>query len=141
MRWPRLASPTDGIHNPADDYFDQWDPSTLSNTNAGRCFNAGLSLPIGITLKSVTVYYSAGNSVLFFDLSRQDLVHHTATDLVTFDTTVGTGTTVAYTSITKPIPAADAAVDYTKYAYTVGLCPAGTTTFSGLNITYSQPAR
>ncbi len=35
----------DGLHDTADDYFNEWDPTTLSNTDTGRCFNAGLSLP------------------------------------------------------------------------------------------------
>lgn len=128
----------DGLHDTLVDYFNQWDPAALSNTNIGRCFNAGLSLPIGVTLKSVTAYYTQGSTVMFFGLSRQDLVHHTAVDLVTIDTPVNHGSPI-YKSVTKPIPAADAAVDYTKYAYTVGVCPIGNTTFSGLNITYSQP--
>lgn len=75
---------------------------------------------------------------MFFQINRQDLAHHLATVLVTFDTTLTTGTP-KYTSISKPIPAADAAVDYSKYAYSVGVCPNGTTTFSGLNITYTEP--
>lgn len=129
----------DGLHNPASDYFNRWDPSALSNTDAGRCFNAGLSLPIGVTLKSVTAYYTAGGSVMFFELNRQDLVHQVGLELVSFDTLVNTGSP-AYTSITKPIPAADAMVNYTNYAYSVGVCPNESTTFSGLTITYTQPA-
>jgi hypothetical protein len=128
----------DGLHNAAEDYFNLWDPSTLSNSDAGRCFNAGLSLPTGVTFKSVTVYYTAGTTVMFFEISRQDLVGHAAVELASFDTAANTGTP-AYTSITKPIPAADAAVNYTRYAYSVGVCPAGNTTFSGLDITYTQP--
>src|SRR5580658_4927046 len=36
----------DGLHDVTEDYFNAWDPSTLSNTDAGRCFDAGLSLPV-----------------------------------------------------------------------------------------------
>jgi hypothetical protein len=128
----------DGLHTTTEDYFNEWDPTTLSNTDTGRCFNAGLSLPVGITLKSVTVYYTAGSASMYFEVNRQNLPTHKATDLVSFDTTVVT--TAAYTSVTKKIPASDAAVNMTKYAYSVGVCPSATTTFSGLTITYTQPA-
>lgn len=129
----------DGLHNVSNDYFNRWDPAALSNTDPGRCFDAGLSLPTGSTLKSVTAYYTAGGSVMYFELNRQDLAKQSAVDLVSFDTTVNTGNP-AYTSTTKPIPAADAGVNYTNYAYSVGVCPVGNTTFSGLSITYTQPA-
>jgi hypothetical protein len=128
----------DGLHSTTEDYFNQWDPTTLSNADSLRCFNAGLSLPVGITLKSVTVYYTAGSAAMYVELNRQNLPAHKFTDLVDFDTAIVT--TPAYTSVTKKIPASDAAVNMTKYAYSVGVCPSGTTTFSGLTITYTQPA-
>jgi hypothetical protein len=128
----------DGLHNTADDYKNLWDPSTLSNTDGGRCFNAGLSLPTGITLKSVTVYYTTGSDTLLFNLNRQDLINHTSSGLAEFSSV--SSSTSAYTSATKPIPAADAAVDYTKYAYSASVCPNPGTTFSGLDITYTQGA-
>lgn len=129
----------DGLHNTAEDYFSEWDPTTLSNQDSGRCFNAGLSLPPSITLKSVKVYYTAGSTAMFFEINRQDLATHTATQVVSFDSTAIT-TTPAYTSTTKTIPAADATVNMGTYAYSVGVCPIGNTTFSGLIITYTQPA-
>jgi hypothetical protein len=128
----------DGLHNTADDYFNDWDPTTLSNQDSTRCFDAGLSLPVGATLKSVTVYYTAGSVSMFFEVNRQDLPAHTFSNLVDFDTT--TVTTPAYTAVTKKIPASKASVNMTKYAYSAGACPSGTTTFSGLTITYTQPA-
>jgi hypothetical protein len=129
----------DGLHNTADDYFNQWDPTTLSNQDSGRCFNTGLSLPPSITLKSVKVYYTAGSTAMFFEINRQDLATHAGTEVVSFDTTAIT-TTPAYMSTTKTIPAADATVNMGTYAYSVGVCPNGNTTFSGLTITYTQPA-
>jgi hypothetical protein len=128
----------DGLHTTTEDYFNDWDPTTLSNTDTGRCFNTGLSLPVGIALKSVTVYYTAGSAAMLFELNRQNLPAHKFTDVVDFDTAIVT--TAAYTSVTKKIPASDASVNMTKYAYSVGVCPSGTTTFSGLTITYTQPA-
>jgi hypothetical protein len=29
----------DGLHNTSEDYFNLWDPTTLSNQDDGRCFN------------------------------------------------------------------------------------------------------
>jgi hypothetical protein len=129
----------DGLHSTSEEYFNQWDPTTLSNQDSGRCFNVGLALPPSITLKSVKAYYTAGSAALFFEINRQDLVNHTSEQLVSFDTTAIT-TTPAYGSTTKSIPSADATVNMGTYAYSVGVCPSGTTTFSGLTITYTQPA-
>ena len=128
----------DGLHNTAEDYFNSWDPSTLNNQDAGRCFNAGLSLPVGATLKSVTAYYTAGSSVMYFEVNRQDLINHTSSQVVSFDTAAAS--TSAYTSTKKSVPSVYAAVDMTDYAYSAGVCPSGTTTFTGLIIAYTVPA-
>jgi hypothetical protein len=128
----------DGLHDTTEDYFNQWDPTTLTNMDPGRCFNAGLSLPVNATLKSARFYYTAGSTAMFFELNRQDLVNHSAGEMVADDTT--TAATPTYTSQSVPIPAVYAAVDMAKYAYSVGVCPSGSTTFSGLIITYTVPA-
>jgi hypothetical protein len=128
----------DGLHNTAADYFNAWDPSTLSNQDSGRCFNSGLSLPSSAVLKSVTVYYTAGTSVMYFELNRQDLINHTAAQLISFDS--ATTTSPAYTVTTKQVPPAGALVNMKDYAYSAGVCPAGNTGFSGLTITYTLPA-
>lgn len=128
----------DGLHSTTEDYFNEWDPTTLSNTDSGRCFNAGLSLPANAAMQSVTAYYTEGSTAIYFEINRQDLINHTETELVTFDT--ATATTPAYTSTTEPIPTADAQVHMATYAYSVGVCPNGNSTFSGLTIKYTQPA-
>lgn len=128
-----------GLDNTTNDYYNQWEPTQLSNTDLNRCFSAGLSLPTGVTLKSVTAYYTQGSVKMYVEVNRQDLVNHTAIRLVKFDTTPTASTTPAYMSTFKRIPAADAAVNFTKYAYSVGVCPTGNTTFSGVNIAYTQP--
>jgi hypothetical protein len=128
----------DGLHNTAEDYFNAWDPSTLNNQDSGRCFNAGLTLPVNATLKSVTAYYTGGSSAMYFEVNRQDLLNHTTSDLVSFDTSMLE--TPAYTSTTKTVPSAYAAVDLTDYAYSAGVCPNGTTTFTGLTVAYTVPA-
>ncbi len=130
----------DGLHNAASDYFNQWDPTTLSNQDSGRCFNAGLSLPVGATLKGITFYYTpSSSSVLHAELNRQDLTNHSFVMPVSFDAPEATGTPAPYTATYKRIPSQYAAVNMTHYAYSVGVCPYGGVTFSGVNITYTVP--
>jgi hypothetical protein len=131
----------DGLHDTSEDYYNQWDPANLSNLDTARCFNAGLSLPPSVTLKSITFYYTAGTSEMYYQLNRQDLVNHTYTEMVSGDT--ATVTTPAYTSVTRKIASADAVVNMGTYAYSVGVCPnpgSPSVTFSGITITYTQPA-
>jgi hypothetical protein len=128
----------DGLHTTTEDYFNAWDPTTLSNTDVGRCFNAGLSLPPKASLKSITVYFTAGSAAMYFEINQQTLATHTGTDLVSFDSPINTGTP-AYTSQGETFPA-NTMVNMAQNAYSAGVCPSGTTTFSGFTITYTLPA-
>jgi hypothetical protein len=128
----------DGLHNTGEDYFNQWNPTTLSNTDSGRCFNAGLSLPPGVTLVSVTAYYTAGSNEMIFEINRQQLATHAYVDLAEVDT--ATASTPTYTHVTETFKSSQATVNMGLYAYSAGVCPYGNTTFSGLIITYTQPA-
>lgn len=128
----------DGLHNTADDYFNEWDPTTLSNTDTGRCFNAGLSLPPKAVLKSITVYYTEGTAAMYFEINEQALAAHTSSELINFDTPTTTSTPV-YTSMTETFPA-NTMVNMAQNAYSSGVCPNGNTTFSGFTITYTLPA-
>ena len=127
----------DGLHTTTEDYFNGWDPTTLSNTDSGRCFNAGLSLPPKAMLKSITVYFTAGSTAMYFEINEQALATHTATELITFDTTVNTGAP-AYSSQVETFPA-KTMVNMAQDAYSAGVCPSGSTTFSGFTITYTLP--
>ena len=127
----------DGLDVADGDYFNLWDPATLTDQDAGRCFNAGLSLPVGATLVSVTVDFTAGSSVLYFEVSQQNLIKHSALTLASFDSTVAT--TQTYTSQTIAFPPG-AVVNMNGIAYSAGVCPGGNSSFSGLTITYTQPA-
>lgn len=129
----------DGLHNTTEDYFNRWDPTTLSNSDGGRCFNAGLSLPTGATLKSVTAYFTEGTGALYFEINRQNLPTHGDRVLVSFDSATTAGKPF-YTHKTKNFAKANAVVNFTNYAYSAGACPTGTSTFSGLIITYTQPS-
>jgi hypothetical protein len=124
----------DGIHNSTEDYFNQWDPTTLSNQDSGRCFNASVHLPNGVKIVSATFYYTAGSTGLYGELSEQDLAHHTATDLVDFDSTVESSP--IYTSTVNDVAPAHQLVN-TQNAYSLGVCASGTTTFSGVTIAFT----
>jgi hypothetical protein len=125
----------DGLHNTADDYFNLWDPSTLSNTDSGRCFNAGVNLPNGAVMKSITFYYTNGaTDSLSGQLNRQNLGAHTAVDLASFDSTP-TGGSPVYTHTTLNITSKG--TFFTNYAYSVGVCPFGDATFTGITISYT----
>jgi hypothetical protein len=124
----------DSLHPTASDYFNQWDPTTLSDASGGgRCFNAGVVLPDGAKITAVTFYYTEGSNIMYFELNRQDLVDHTYLDLASFNTAT-TGTPF-YTSTVLGLTANN--IFHTNDAYSFGVCPAGTTTFSGATISYT----
>jgi hypothetical protein len=128
----------DAIGDPSHDYGNGWDPAELSN-QTGRCFNAGLALPVNATLKSVTVYFVDGSATMYVEVNRQNMLKHTFALLV-HTTLANTTGSPFYTSVTMPVPHRLAAVDMGKYAYSAGVCPNGTTRFSGVIITYTVPA-
>ena len=109
----------DSIGTPADDYFNRWDPADLSSKLSERCFNAGLSLPTGVTLKSITFYFTRGDNSEYLELNRQNLKAHTFKLLAHFLT--GTTSPKRYSHVTRFIARSDAGVDYTKYAYSAGV--------------------
>jgi hypothetical protein len=128
----------DSLGNTTQDYQNQWDPTALSDPQDARCFNAGLQFPPSVTLKSVKFYYTAGSKGMELNFNRQDLINHTFTDLA--KVTTASSSSAVYKSVSRNVPSADATVNMTNYAYSVGVCPAGTTSFSGVTVTYTEPA-
>jgi hypothetical protein len=127
----------DAILDPARDYTNSWDPSTLSNAAPGRCFNAGVALPDNAKLRSVTFYYTNGSQQRFqAELNRQNLAAHQSRVLVDFLSARPTGT-ATFTKSTVNITAANV-VNTAKYAYSVGVCPFEDATFTGVTITYTS---
>ncbi len=124
----------DGLHTTTNDYFNEWDPATLSNSDSGRCFNTGVNLPAGAKISSVTFDYTEGATAMYVELNRQDLANHTVLLLASLDTPTTTGSPT-YTSTTVTIGAHKAVV--ASDAYGLGVCPNGTTTFSGVTIAYT----
>jgi hypothetical protein len=125
----------DSLSNTAQDYFNRWDPSTLSNTGS-RCFNAGVVLPNGATIHSVWFFYTAGptNSVSG-ELNRQNLLTHTSRVLAHFNSSP-TGTSPKYTIAKKTVSSFNVVVTG-RYAYSVGVCPFGDATFTGVMVNYT----
>jgi hypothetical protein len=125
----------DSLDNTANDYFNQWDPAKLTNTDTSRCFNASVHLPNGATIRSVTFYYTKGATNTFYgELNRQNLLNHKFALLADF-TSHATGTTPRYTS--KAIRLTGGGViDTSRFAYGLGVCPEGDSAFTGAIITY-----
>jgi hypothetical protein len=128
----------DRFGNISVDYVNNWDPTELSAVG-GRCFNTGLSLPDGATLKSVTFYYTSGSASMNMEINRQNLTVHSFARLALAEIPAQSGAT-KYLWKTFKIKPAQAKVDMSRFAYQAGVCPHGTSTFSGLIITYTQPA-
>lgn len=124
----------DGSHTTSSPWFNLWDPSTLSNTTPGRCFDAGVVLPAGALIKSVTFYYTQGSSSMYAKLNRQTLSTHTYMDLATLSTTPYTGTPF-YTKATVKVLTGGKV--NASAGYSLGACFTGTTTFSGATVNYT----
>lgn len=91
-----------------------------------------------MTLKSITFYYTPGSDPMSMELNRQNLPSHAFKLLASTET--GTLAPHKYTHKTFSIAKANATVNNGQYAYSVGVCPDGTSTFSGLIITYTVPS-
>lgn len=126
----------DSLSGATNDYFNLWNPSTLSNSQAGRCFDAGASLPNGATIHSVSFFYTNGATNHFSgQLNRQQLGTHQSKVLASF-TSVPTGTSPVYSKTTKTISTSNV-VDTSRFAYSFGACPFGDTTFTGAMVNYT----
>jgi hypothetical protein len=125
----------DSLDNTANDYFNQWDPAKLTNTDPSRCFNASVHLPNGATIRSITFYYTNGATNSFYgELNRQNLLNHKFAALAAFTSHV-TGTTPKYTSKAIRLKGGGL-VDTSRFAYGLGVCPEGDSAFTGAIITY-----
>jgi hypothetical protein len=126
----------DSLDTPANDYFNQWDPARLTNTDPARCFNASVHLPNGATIKSVTFYYTRGATNTFYgELNRQNLLNHKFAELAAFTSHL-TGTTPKYSHTAIKVPGGGV-VDTSRFAYGLGVCPDGDSAFSGAIIAYT----
>ena len=124
----------DSFDDVSENYTNLWDPSTLTDAHGARCYDAGLSLPSGARIVSVTFYYTRGaSSGIYMEVNEQVLSNHTSKAVATF-TSSATGTTASYTATTVPVNPA-VTVSSTD-AYSVGVCPAGDATFTAVTVNY-----
>ena len=125
----------DHINSGGGDYFNQWDPSVLTD-NGGRCFNAGVFLPTGATVKSVTFYYTNGAAHDFYgELNRQNLAKRKSGLLASF-TSTPTGTSPVFTHKTLLVTGGGI-VDTSHFAYSLGVCPQNDSSFTGATIAFT----
>jgi hypothetical protein len=126
----------DSLEGATNDYYNLWDPSTLSNNESLRCFNAGVALPNGATITSVSFFYTNGATDSFYgELNRQNLGTHGFKLLASVRSTP-TGSSPVYTKSTRSITTSNV-VNTATYAYSAGVCPFGDSTFSGAMINYT----
>jgi hypothetical protein len=126
----------DSLDTPASDYFNNWDPAKLTNTDNSRCFNASVHLPNGATIKTVTFYYTNGAAQgISGELNRQNLLNHKFGLLANLST-LPNGTAPRYTSKTIKVTGGGL-VDTSRFAYGLGTCPRGDSAFTGVIITYT----
>ena len=86
-------------------------------------------------LKTVKIYYTAGSTAMYFEINKQILASQTDSTLVTLNT--ATATTPTYASATRTFPTTGSMVNMAQDAYSACVCPSGSTTFTGLTITYT----
>jgi hypothetical protein len=126
----------DSLQGATNDYYSQWNPSSLINFEPSRCFDASAVLPNGVTIHSVTFFYTNGSANHFSgELNRQNLTTHESKILAEF-TSQPTGTSPAYTKTTRTIKTSNV-VDTSRFAYSFGVCPFGDAAFTGVMVNYT----
>jgi hypothetical protein len=116
------------------DYFNSWGGGLTDPQ--GECFNAGVNLPSGAKIKSVTWFYESGAGSEFFGrFVRMDGPTATGLDLVpSVNPANNTGTP---SSVTRNLVAANQAVNNSKYSYGIGACPGSDGVLNGARVKYT----
>jgi hypothetical protein len=118
----------------SNDYFNRWDSSLLTD-NGNRCFNAGVFLPNGVTIRSVTFYYTNGATHDFYgELNRQYLAGRTSRILASITTTPGTTPKPTHKKVAVT---GGGVVDTSHFAYGLGVCPQNDSAFTGATIAFT----
>ena len=116
------------------DYFNGWGDGLVDAQ--GECFNAGINLPSGAKIKSVTWFYESGAASEFFGrFTRMDGPTATGLDLVPSVSPLND--TGSPSSVTRNVPAANQAVNNAKYSYGIGACPGSDGVFNGARVKYT----
>ena len=125
----------DSLSGATLDYFNGWSSNSLSNEDAGRCFNAGVNLPNGARIKSIRFFYqSDATSDFYGTLVRANPATGTSSRIA--EVTPANDADVR-TSASDNIALAKQPVKNASFQYGVGVCPFDGTTFLGARITYT----
>jgi hypothetical protein len=120
--------------SPNSTYFTDW-TSGLSDTG-GECFNAGINLPSGSKVKSITFFYESGPGSEFFGrFVRMRGPTGTGIDITSFANPANDAGTP--TSVTRNVGAANQGVNNTQFSYGVGVCPGSDGVSYGARVKYT----
>jgi hypothetical protein len=114
-------------------YFNNW--ATGLADSSGGCHNAGVNLPQGSKVKSITFFYKSGVGSEFFGrFVRMRLGTGVGADIVTAVSPANDLGTAS--SVTSNVGAANQPVS-ASFAYGVGVCPGSDGTALGARIKYT----
>jgi hypothetical protein len=114
-------------------YFNNW--STGLGDTSGGCHNAGVNLPQGSKVKSITYFYKSGAASNFFGrFVRMRLGTGVGADIIVNANPANDAGTAA--SVTRNVGAANQSVN-SSFAYGVGVCPGSDGTFLGARVKYT----
>ena len=115
-------------------YFNSW-TGGLSDPGDG-CFNAGVNLPQGAKVKSITYTYDSSTGSNFFGrFVRMNLDSGNGVDII--DSVSPTNDTGNVAHVTASVHSNQQGVDNKRFAYGVGVCPGSDGTFYGAKIKYT----
>ena len=120
--------------NSGNTYFNNWSTGLA----ADGCYNAGVNLPQGSKVKSVTYFYESGvgaGSDFFGRFVRQDMPNSTGLDLFTAVNPVNN--TGLPSSVTATVGAANQTINNKRYSYGIGVCPGSDGNFLGARVKYT----
>jgi hypothetical protein len=121
------------VDGSGETYSVSWSDGLTATS--GNCLNAGVDLPAGSLVKSITYYYKSGAASNFFGrFLRMQLATGTGLDLTAFATPTDDSGTVQ--AVTVNVPAANQGVTAGR-SYGVGVCPGSDGTFYGARIRYT----
>ncbi len=115
-------------------YFNDWSEGLADS--GGGCFNAGVNLPQGAKIKSITYAYISGAGSNFFGrFVRMNLNNGNGVDIIDPADPVNDAGTPA--KVKRDVTGSQQNVDNNTYAYGVGVCPGSDGTFLGAKIKYT----
>jgi hypothetical protein len=119
---------------PNTTYFNSWTGGLTDS--GGGCFNAGINLPSGAKVKSVTWFYESGAGSEFFGrFVRMNMPTAAGLDITANASPVNN--TGLPSSVTRNVAAANQTVNNSRYSYGIGACPGSDGVFNGARVKYT----